>query len=329
LLPRRFIFRESIFEAAGGLFSTVSDLLKYCKAILEAERQPHSSPLKNIRVILSNQIPLDNPSRDYRFYGFGWIRTQLPGIVGLQGTNAELFDSEELPLLGKDSPPMMAYYHQGSTYGYYSSIFLFPETASAVVVLTNAIPLNDAADWIAQVYVSALFGFSNPEKYVEFAMESRKRMLGKIADIKTKFDEIRRRHPRRARPLEDYICRYYNSAGTFLMDIKRHRLRRDCLELWFQGKDSQIYELRHLQGDTFEWALEYDESARRARFPITDAKYFLIEFHFNRHGKASFLRWAKRTQGLPNGMKMISDCRSSPIYDSFSRESSAQSVLMP
>jgi CubicO group peptidase (beta-lactamase class C family) len=327
LLPRKLIFRDSVFEAAGGMYSTVNDLLRYCKAVLEAEQQPDSSPLRDIRMLLSNQIPLDNPSRDYRFYGFGWIRTQLPGVVGLQGTNAELFDVEELPILGRYSPPMMAYYHQGSTYGYYSAILLLPETQSAVVVLTNSIPLNDAADWIVQVYASALFGFRNPANYVEFAMESRKRMLGKVADMKTRFEEIRRHHPPAARPLEDYVCRYYNRAKTFIIEIKIHRFRRDHLELWFQGRDSQIYDLRHLQGDTFEWSLEYDESARRARFPITDYEYFVIDFHLDAHGEVLKLRWGKRIDALPDGMEMISDCRCPAVNVINFCELEAQSVL--
>ena len=329
LLPRKFMFRESIFEAAAGMYSTVNDMLRYCKAVLEAERQPDSSPLRNIRMLLSNQIPLDDPSRDYRFYGLGWIRTQLPGVVGLQGINAELFDVEELPILGMHSPPMMVYYHQGSTYGYYSSVLLFPETQSAIVVLTNSIPLNDAADWIAQVYASALFGFSNPAKYVKWAAESRKRMLGKVTGMKTRFDEIRRHHPPAARPLEDYVRRYYNRARTFMIDIKRHETRRDHLELWFQGRDSQRYDLRHLQGDTFEWSLGYDESARRARFPILDYEYFVMDFHFDPHNNSvSKLQWGRRTNELPDGMEMISDCTppSPSVFNYGALE--AQSVLV-
>ncbi|SPO02306.1 uncharacterized protein DNG_04979 [Cephalotrichum gorgonifer] len=298
-LPRRLVFKDSIFESAGGLYSTVNDLLSYAKAVLGAERDPESSPLKNVRTLLSNQAPLDSPSRDYRFYGMGWIRTQLPGVVGLQGDNACLFDVHELPVLGLDSLPMMAYYHQGAAFGYYSALFLFPKTRSAVVVLTNSIPLNDAADWIAQAYVSALFGFSDSVEYVGLAEESRRRKLANVASMMAGFDKTREeKHPGRMRPPEAYTGGYYNDVGNFLIEIRKHPSKNDTLELAFQGKDSQVYELRHLHHDTFEWGLEYDESARRARFTIWDPPYFQVDFGVDGTGPASSFRWAK--DGEPN-----------------------------
>jgi hypothetical protein len=53
------------------MYSNVNDMLKYANSVLEAEKQPTDGPLKNIRMLQSNQVPLDNPSRDYPFYGMG------------------------------------------------------------------------------------------------------------------------------------------------------------------------------------------------------------------------------------------------------------------
>ncbi|KAH7630237.1 beta-lactamase-domain-containing protein [Sordaria sp. MPI-SDFR-AT-0083] len=160
-LPKEIPFHGSIFETAGGIYTNVNDLLAWAKAILAAEQKLYSGPLKEVLTILSNQVPLDNPSRDHRFYGYGWVRTALPDVVGLQGDNAELFSRDQLPVLGSRTQPMMTYYHQGAGLGYYSAIFMFPDSNSAVVVLTNSMPLNDVADWIAQVYITALFQFED------------------------------------------------------------------------------------------------------------------------------------------------------------------------
>lgn len=304
LLPRAFPFKGSIFEAAGGMYSTVNDMLKYAQAVLKAERDPQSSPLKNMGILQSNQVPLDSPPKDSRFYGMGWIRTQLPGVVGLQGDNAELFDSDELPTLGSDSAPVMAYYHQGAALGYYSAIFTIPESQSAVVVLTNSLPLNDAADWIAQVLVSALFGFSNSANYVELARESRRRKLANVAIMKTEFERIKNHHPIVPRPLEAYVGRYYNNIQNFFIDIRKHPKKPNCLELAFRGKETQVYELCHLQQDVFEWALDYDQSARRTRFTIWDPKYFEIDFQLDEENKPSCFRWAKWSGICQEGMPM-------------------------
>ncbi|KAJ0158063.1 Penicillin-binding protein 4 [Colletotrichum tanaceti] len=303
-LPRRLVFKNSIFESAGGLYSTVNDLLTYAKAVLRDERDPQPSLLKNIPMLLSNQVPLDSPSRDYRFYGMGWVRTQLPGVVGLQGDNAGLFDIDELPVLGLGSSPMMAYYHQGAAYGYYSALYMFPGTRSAVVVLTNSMPLNDPADWIAQVYVSALFGFSDGAEYIKLAEESRRRKLANVASMMAGFDKIRKENPTRPQPLETYTGEFYNEVGNFFIDIRRHPNKSDCLELAFQGKETQVYELRHLRGDVFEWALDYNQSARRARFAIWDPMYFEIDFVVNSSGTADSFSWAKDTDDFPQGIKM-------------------------
>ncbi|KAK3687877.1 beta-lactamase/transpeptidase-like protein [Podospora appendiculata] len=305
-LPQRLPFKDSLFEASGGMYSTVNDMLKYANAVLQANEDPKSSPLKNIKMLLSNQVPLDNPSHLYRFYGMGWVLTQLPGVVGLQGDNAELFAWDELPILGFGSPPRMAFYHQGAAFGYYSSIFLFPETRSAVVVLTNSIPLNDAADWIAQVYVSALFGFPANADYIKLARESRARKVGNVVKLKSRFDAIRHNGPDDAhRPLEAYIGKYYNRRGNFFLDIRPHSDAPACLQLVFQGKELHTYELRHLRQDTFEWALDYNASASRARFTIWDSDYFVVDFKLQAGDKrASSLTWAK-WEDAEQGMELL------------------------
>lgn len=303
-LPRTLLFKKSIFEPAGGMYSTVNDLLKYAKAVLHGLENPQASPLKDMKTLFSKQIPLDSSQSDSPSYGFGWIETQLPGTVGLQGDNAELFTRDELPTLGTGSPPMLTYYHQGAALGYYSAIFTFPETRSAVVVLTNSAPLSDAADWIAQVIVSALFNFSGQEDYVQLAKEATRRKVSNVASMMSKIEAIKRDHPTTPRALATYVGTYVNDIGNFRIVIRPHPLNSECLELSFQGLDTQVYELRHLRNHTFEWALDYNQQARRGRFAIWDAEYFGIDFVVGESGHANALKWAKNLVLVREGIPM-------------------------
>lgn len=61
----------------------------------------------------------------------------------------------------------MTYYHKGAVLGLYSAMFLLPETQSAVVVLTNSFALNDAPNWISQVFLSTLLSSSKVGDYIE------------------------------------------------------------------------------------------------------------------------------------------------------------------
>ena len=106
------------------------------------------------------------------------------------------------------------------------------------------------------------------------------------------------------RPLKAYVGRYCNDLRNFFIDVRKHPKNPNCLELAFQGKDTQVYELRHLQNDMFEWALDYNESARRARFTIWDPLYFEVDFDIDEQNQGVSLKWAKVTDILPEGMKM-------------------------
>ncbi|GAW25744.1 putative beta-lactamase-domain-containing protein [Rosellinia necatrix] len=128
---------------------------------------------------------------------------------------------------------------------------------------------------------------------------------------------MRRKHPgnRPRLPLQSYWGIYDNDAGNFFIDIGQHPKNRSSLQLKFQGKESQAYELRHLLDDTFEWALTYDESARQERSPILDPTYYKVRFHVesdveNAAKHVTSFQWAGITDVAPDGIQM--DRRSGP-----------------
>ncbi|KAL8307526.1 hypothetical protein RB601_005151 [Gaeumannomyces tritici] len=100
-------------------------MLTWSRAVLRAEGDPTSGPLKDIATLLSNQILLDPQAlRGCGFHGMGWIQTQLPGVVGQLGENVVLLEKHELLILGDKQRPMITYHHQYNAPGYNGAISL-------------------------------------------------------------------------------------------------------------------------------------------------------------------------------------------------------------
>ena len=300
-LLRRQDFKGSVFEAAAGMYSTVNDMLNWSKALLEALQslsrpEPHqhgqveqAKQVKQADQLFSAHAQIPPPALHERSYALGWIRTQLPGVVGIMGDNAWVVPIEQLQHMPRGENNSLVLYHQGSTVGYYSSIYLLPETSSAIVILTNGMGLCDAADWIAQALLTTLLDVSTDTDFVEQAKTTREALL-KLDREKMKEIREGRGKGARPKPLEEYTGRYLNEAGNFVIDVREHSPNSEKLILAFQGRESQFYELRHWRDDVFEWALDWDESAKRGRYQELSSEYF--KFYFELGNGSKRLRWA-------------------------------------
>ncbi|KAJ5986314.1 Protein flp [Penicillium sp. IBT 35674x] len=276
-LQSPMIFEDTLFEAAAGAYSNVDDLLTYSASILTAYRDGGDSDLKELETLLSSQIPVLGPSFHERSYAMGWIRTELPGRLGVMGENIAILDDvDELPEIGQGSPSMLCIYHQGSTVGYYTNIALFPETQSAIVVLANSIPLTDSPDTIMQALSQALFDFPNPVDLVSFTEDTSNKLIHKYKQQAENITSRRRIGTRRF-SLGEYAGSYINELKNFVLEIQIGP-ENNTLEVLFQGSEFQRYSLRHLEDNIFEWSLSLDEEAERGRYHITEVDYFLIDF---------------------------------------------------
>jgi len=300
-LPKHQVFEGTFFEASGGVYSSLSDMAKWCTAMLRSIHDARSggkssnSPIKHVSHLVSNMIPIHNPSIRERSYGLGWIRTQLPNVVGVMGDNAGLWPMEEGPVLGTDQTPIFMLYHQGSTVGYYSHMALFPDADTAVVVLTNSIAISDAPDWISRVLTQALFDLQDGNDYVALAKDANRRVLEKFdqlaSDIKLAcplppalIENGRPRSPAaRLRSQQRLAGRYISESKLFFIDIlspsnDNDSEESDSLRMRFQGLADQTYDLRHLCDSTYEWFLQHDESKKRGRYNQLEKSLYLIKF---------------------------------------------------
>ncbi|KAH7120090.1 beta-lactamase/transpeptidase-like protein [Dactylonectria estremocensis] len=293
-LPKRQVFENTFFEATDGLYSSLNDMISWSITMLDAiqdDASSHNSIVKEAQSIVSSYIPIGNTSLRERSYGYGWLRTQLPGPVGLVGGNANLWTIHESPILGTKDRPALMLYHQGNTVGYQSFIALFPDTNSSVVVLTNSFGVSDAADWISRVVIQALFELKDGQDYVSLAKEANRLTIADYELLRLEIVAMRDRCTEGLpAELKSYTGTYVNCGKQFSVDIILRPGSNDHLSLRFQGFEDQTYELRHLCGTTFEWSLTHDESKKRGRY--NNAVLSTYFFTFEVEGDGMRLYWA-------------------------------------
>ncbi|KAK5991154.1 Protein flp-like protein [Cladobotryum mycophilum] len=295
-LKKRQVFKDTFFEASGGMYSNLNDILAWSGAMLNAingKTENEDSVIKQVREIVSNHAAIENPSLRERSYGYGWVRTELPGPVGLIGDNAGLWDIKESPVLGSPDQPLLMIYHQGSTVGYYTFVALFPDSDSAVVVLTNSIAVSDAADWIARVIIKALLNLKDKNNYVKLAKKGNKRAVGNYKEMNQRIAKLRLRHclKRRSHDLSSFVGTYNSRTKPFHIEIIRPDDTTSELEFRFQGLKDQTYKLRHLCRNEFEWVLTHDEAKMRGRYGNTDYRAYVFKFEEDDNKKIVSFSW--------------------------------------
>lgn len=294
-LPRPSVEDGVIMEGAVGVQSCVADLLLYAQKLMDAADDQLSknttstdgTPLKQLPTILQNQVSLSPaPSELERSYALGWIRTVLPGPLGTVGLNPMYVDA--MPLVGKGlKEPKLVYHHQGSLIDFLSSIHLVPSLRVAVVVLTNSMSINDAADWLGQLLLETILDNPEPNDYVNLARKSvevSNSLWPKMAE-----DLEHARIPNTPmRDLSEYVGSYYNAVQDWHLEIWTEE---DVLHMCHQNNRKNWYQLKHYHFDTFSWLLTRDQTVKRGLFPVTDANYYILSFGQDQDGQINEVTW--------------------------------------
>ena len=180
------------FDGSGSIRSCVKDMLTWCKTIIAASNSPASSKeegveavpavllesteqlsrhnlLKAIRIIQQPQIPLALDKS--QSYGLGLYSFRLPTKEINTVTNAP--DVTNSYILGAESAPRAVLGRSGDLGGFTSAYWAFPETESAVVVMTNASSVDgDPSNIVAQALTQALFALTPEVDFVEIAVQA-------------------------------------------------------------------------------------------------------------------------------------------------------------
>jgi hypothetical protein len=204
-----------------------------------------------------------------------------------------------MPVVEKGTQQLVIY-HQGSQADYKSSIFLLPDSDSAIVVLTTSTSLNSCADRVGQLVLEALIDSPERNDYKKYAKQSADAHIASVSAMRKPFEE--HRIPNTSpRPLRAYPGRYYNSIRNFFIEISICQDSGDqALQMALQDLCSQIWKLEHYHYDTFLWLMSRDQAAKRGRFTYSPAKLYRFDFGSNEHCSIESLTWA-RDGDLPGG----------------------------
>ena len=296
--------------AAGGLLSTANDLAKFYKTLMGSwrnlarggkdsfESEGKKSVLGNVSWLLAPLQIMETPTLREQSYAAGWAISQLPAAVGSLGANTGLVD--KMPLLGDGTTSQMALWHQGSLVGATFFVMLLPETESAVLVLTNTMAPNDAADWMGQLLVETVIESPVHHDYVHLASVSADRALERYAELSEKV-EGGRKAGGPDRILSDYVGVYVGFAGIFRIEVV---LGENGLEMLFQARESQKYQLQHHHHDTFTWFTSWNEQIKRARFLDFRPAFYSIRFESEEGKGVITLNWI-HDSARPEGENFI------------------------
>ncbi|RAQ58744.1 hypothetical protein COH20_006848 [Aspergillus flavus] len=167
----------SIQGASGYLRSTVQDMLVLATAVMEVEEESpipqHSNPLRQVKMTRCAHRPIVLAENRYEdSYGLGWFRHMLPSkYLSCRGPNFSLLP--EPPLINQDGPPRLAIAHWRQFGACLSAFYTFPETRSAVIVMSNCNGANgDPADLIAQALCQELFSMWPRVNFEEYAIQA-------------------------------------------------------------------------------------------------------------------------------------------------------------
>ncbi|XXH04730.1 hypothetical protein Hte_011152 [Hypoxylon texense] len=276
--------------AVLGIRSSVNDLLKWCHCLLASfdEAEAPGNLVRQGSPIFERTTIANPQSAEEGDYCVGWCYHRTPAKLGMISPNRTL----ESPTLGKSSPSVLLYGHQGDVPGYSSNLYIIPETKSALVILSNGTGLSDATDWIAQDLIQTMYGLQPPVDFMDVARKARDKY---ISHFDRDFETPLRLH----RTLETPSPPHRKVVGTYAMqkkdairlEIIRNTENRDEPLMVINGYERQAFKLWHYNWNVFcHLPSGADECISRG-LNRTHWSSFLISFELARRPKEDKLRW--------------------------------------
>ncbi|KAF2175357.1 beta-lactamase/transpeptidase-like protein [Zopfia rhizophila CBS 207.26] len=259
------------FEGSGSLRSCVRDLLKWAVFIIcaarsdgvqnqkvgneEEEAARHHimeriSLLASLREIQRPHNPLSPSS--VQAYGHGLYVLQLPAVDLNKLTNSGVTTSFPYEF-GESLTPRTLLGHTGELQNFTSAYWIFPSTASAVVVLSNGSgAYGDASNVIAQVLMQALFDIKPAIDYEYVAMNIYSNSKKVWDDTFQAWKAHRTGDTTPCKDLNAYTGRYVCPEICMTLDVTipeekdvSERAAQQLLKMQINGMTSQVFILYH------------------------------------------------------------------------------------
>jgi CubicO group peptidase (beta-lactamase class C family) len=292
-----------------GAWSSVRDMLSFAKSVLDSEETEKlvlaggiasletNNPLKEMNTIRSgfHPIPSGDNSGNAAGYGLGWLRVTTPSVhIGALSSNHHACDSAAgVPyILGQESPELDVVLHNGKLCGFNSVLMTFPETKTAIVVLSNGAVDGDPADWCARILLQQLFDL-HPRVNIGLLAREEARLCKEWFRISMMVEEVEEQNTETSRrSLDHYTGRYVNSSLCIAISV---RLGSGGLQIHFNDREDAQVPLRHIQADKFtfmpktrdEWLRKSMDDYFRMEMTVLD-----FESRASTHVSGLFWKWS-------------------------------------
>ncbi|KAI1266453.1 beta-lactamase/transpeptidase-like protein [Xylariaceae sp. FL1019] len=241
---------DSMNGASGGIRSSIGDMLKWSSCLLDSICEPSKpnpilrpdSPLFKRSMIVNAECVDDGD------YCLGWCMHRTPAHLGSVSPNRSL----ESPIVGVNSPSVLLYSHQGDVPGYTCSIYIVPESRSAVVVLSNGTGLSDASDWVAQDLVQTMHQLQPTIDFGDVAALAKDKYMGHYVDNFLRPLTTNRVFGTSSPRVDELIGSYVmEGLDAVSLQITNDPTKTDELLLIINGNAGQAWSLWHYNYDVF------------------------------------------------------------------------------
>ncbi|MCJ1459423.1 hypothetical protein MMC28_009801 [Mycoblastus sanguinarius] len=305
-------------EGSGSMRTCVADMLKWCKILFLAPKitdstwEDGSQPLypftpakpdtltkerllRAARTIQQPGFPLTALDTKQN-YALGLYNFTLPTERINTVTNAPNITSTYV--MGAKSPSRKVIGHTGDMGNFASAYWVFPETESAIVVLTNSSRANgDPSNIVAQVLTQALFGLKPSINYIKLATDVVTQAKSQWQRTVTSW-EVHRWAGTMPKDLDAYVGVYSSSDLRMTLDIKPISQVLSSgepakLRLWINGLTEQTFELYHYHHDSWTFLPGSRDKclALGLEIYIPSWRSFILDFDNYVAGRLNTLRW--------------------------------------
>ncbi|KAL4728901.1 hypothetical protein ACLX1H_003303 [Fusarium chlamydosporum] len=308
-LPQPGLSASTLHGCAGGIRSSVNDMLKWCQAIISAttgrDRQdsancsktetetatgPNQTALpSHVSTCFESAVIIDPSSAEAGNYCLGWVKQATPATLGMISPNRRFFS----PALGKDSPSKLVYSHNGDVKGYMASLCIFPHDEVAIVAFTNGTGMSDCTDWIMQDIAQEIFSFEPKVDYVDLAKQAAKLCATRYHDKCVVPLQEHRNKDTKQPPRKDFTGHYTRPNSEAVINLVITEEQDDGLVMVINEQVKQAYHLHHYHYDT--WCLlpnSCEEAIKRGYFGIFESwEEYLVSFGRQTDGTVAWIDW--------------------------------------
>lgn len=268
-----------------GIRSSVKDMLKWSAAVIDALVRAKAgdsgkpmkalsdmkeNPLKEMDSILDDYWwgrPHNDPFQNESRYHLGWMKVVMPSCMVSWGSwNKTLADNitaedhsfRDANILGTQSEKRVMFKSTGCGFCGVGSVNIFPETQTAIVVLSNGINCGDAADFVASLYIQEVFDLQPRVDILSVAKAEVTTRLKDFDEIMKDLQEHRGDPPASEPDHAEFFGKYHGFGISIIVRKKADTDER--LELCFNGREDLVEQLHYYNVDQYSyWPKSRDE----------------------------------------------------------------------